>query len=121
MSEAKEIPEVVDGTFQRDVLEVANKPVLVEYWAEWCQPCKLQQPIVAGLMDHYGDKLTVRRLEVDLNPNTTQRYNIKGIPTLMVFRDGREVERIVGVVQSAKAIEMIDKYTGAAVVETAEQ
>ena len=111
MSET-EIRETVDATFQRDVLDVAGRPILVEYWAEWCQPCKLQQPIISNVMVHYGDKLSVFRLDVDNNPQTTQRYGIKGIPTLIVYRDGKEVERVVGVVSKDATIKMIDKYAG---------
>jgi thioredoxin 1 len=92
---SEHVKEVSDSSFEKDVLS-AGKPVLVDFWAEWCAPCRMLAPTCCGGCEYYGDNASVVKLNVDDNPSTAQRYGIKGIPTLILFRDGKEVERVVG-------------------------
>ena len=103
------VREVSDSSFEKDVLGAA-KPVLVDFWAEWCAPCRMLAPTVAAVAEQYGDAAGVVKLNVDDNPSTAQRYGIKGIPTLILFRDGKEVERVVGATSKESITKMIDKY-----------
>ena len=103
--------EITDTNFQSDVLG-ADKPVLVDFWAEWCAPCRMLAPTVAAVAEHYGDNASVVKLNVDDNPSTAQRYGIKGIPTLILFREGKEVERVVGATSKESITRMVEKYVG---------
>ncbi len=86
---------VSDATFASDVLQ-SSTPVLVDFWAPWCGPCRMIAPIVESLAAAYQGRLAVAKLNVDENPQTAQKYQVMGIPTLILFRDGEPVERIVG-------------------------
>ena len=86
---------VTDETFETDVLQ-SPKTVLVDYWAEWCGPCKMIAPILEAIAEEHGDKLDVVKLNVDDNPNITQKYGILNIPTLGVFKNGEVVMELVG-------------------------
>jgi thioredoxin 1 len=86
---------VTDATFEEEVLE-ANQPVLVDFWAEWCAPCLAIAPMVEELAEEYDGLLKVVKLNADDNPNTMQAYGILGIPTLILFKDGEPVERLMG-------------------------
>ena len=86
---------VTDETFETDVLQ-SPKTVLVDYWAEWCGPCKMIAPILEAIAEEHGDKLDVVKLNVDDNPNITQKYGILNIPTLGVFSNGQVVRELVG-------------------------
>lgn len=87
--------EVTDATFEQDVLN-SEIPVLVDFWAEWCAPCKMIAPIVEELAAEYDGQLRVAKLDADTNMNTMQAYGVMGIPTLILFKDGQEAVRIVG-------------------------
>ena len=87
--------KVTDETFEADVLK-NDKPVLVDYWAEWCGPCKMVAPVLEAIAEEHGDKLDVVKLNVDENPVVTQKYGILNIPTLGVFKDGEAVMELVG-------------------------
>jgi thioredoxin 1 len=102
------VKDVSDSSFENDVL-ASGKPVLVDFWAEWCAPCRMLAPTVAAVAEHFGDSATVVKLNVDDNPSTAQRYGIKGIPTLILFRDGKEVERVVGATSKESIMKMIEK------------
>jgi len=106
------VNDVSDSSFEKDVLG-ASKPVLVDFWAEWCAPCRMLAPTVAAVAEHYGESASVVKLNVDDNPSTAQRYGIKGIPTLILFRDGKEVERVVGATSKDSIAKMIDKHVTA--------
>jgi thioredoxin 1 len=86
---------VTDETFDAEVLQ-SDKTVLVDYWAEWCGPCKMIAPVLEAIAEEHGDKLDVVKLNVDDNPQVTQKYNILNIPTLGVFSGGQVVRELVG-------------------------
>jgi thioredoxin 1 len=88
--------EANDTNFEVEVLK-ASRPVLVDFWAAWCGPCRAIAPAVQSIAEKYQGKAKVVKVNVDENPDTPARYGIKGIPTLILFRDGKEVERLVGV------------------------
>ncbi len=87
--------EVTDSSFQADVLS-SETPVLVDFWADWCQPCKMIAPIVDEVATRYEGRLRVAKLDIDSNPTITESYNIQGIPTLVLFKGGEAVHYIVG-------------------------
>jgi thioredoxin 1 len=86
---------VTDATFEADVLK-SEKPVVVDYWAEWCGPCRMVSPVLEEIASEHADKIEVVKLNVDDNPLTSQRYGILNIPTMSVFKDGEVVKEIVG-------------------------
>jgi len=106
------VKEVSDSSFEQDVLG-SSKPVLVDFWAQWCTPCRMLAPTVEAVAQQYSDTANVVKLNVDDNPSTAQRYGIKGIPTLILFREGKEVERVVGATSKESITRMIEKYTTA--------
>jgi thioredoxin 1 len=107
--------EVSDVTFERDVLQ-ADRPVLVDFWAAWCAPCRMLAPTVDAVAEIYKSRARVAKLNVDDNPSISQRYGIKGIPTLILFKGGHEEERIVGATSKEAIARMIDKHVSAATV-----
>ncbi|MGH7771798.1 MAG: thioredoxin [Candidatus Binatia bacterium] len=107
------IEDVTDGSFERDVLE-SERPVLVDFWAEWCRPCRTLAPIVETVAKQYAGVADVVKLNVDENPSITQRYGIQGIPTLILFQDGEERERIIGVVGREEISGAIERRVRAA-------
>jgi len=102
------ITEVGDNNFEAEVLQSAV-PVLVDFWAPWCGPCKSIAPIVEEIAVQYEGKLKVTKLNVDDHPATASRYNIRGIPNLLILKAGTVKEQIVGAVPKAKLVSAIDK------------
>jgi thioredoxin 1 len=100
---------VTDDSFESDVLDSAQ-PVLVDFWAEWCGPCKMIAPIVDELARDYDGTLKVAKLDADENPNTMQVYGVMGIPTLILFKDGEAVERIVGFMPKEKLLSKLTPH-----------
>ena len=99
---------VTDDSFQSDVLS-ADGPVLVDFWAEWCGPCKQIAPALEEIARELGEKLTVAKLNIDDNPKTTAQYNVRGIPTLLIFKDGQVVAQKMGALPKGKILEWINQ------------
>ena len=107
------VNEVTDSSFDKDVLQSAV-PVLVDFWATWCAPCRMLEPTVAAVAEKYAATARVVKLNVDDNPSTSQRYGIKGIPTLILFKGGKEEERVVGATSKESISRIIEKHTAGA-------
>ena len=107
-------PHVFDATtaaFQQDVLEASlQTPVLVDFWATWCGPCQVIAPLLEQLAGEYAGKVRITKLDVDQNQATTYRFNVRSIPSLLFFRDGRHVDTMVGAVPKAAIEERIKKH-----------
>ena len=88
---------ITDDTFQQEVIE-ADTPVLVDFWADWCAPCKMIAPIVEELADEFDGKVKFTKLDVDSNPKTATSFGIRGIPTLLIFSGGKPIDQVVGAV-----------------------
>jgi thioredoxin 1 len=101
------IKHVSDASFEADVLK-SDKPVLVDYWAEWCGPCKMIAPILDEVAGTHGDKVTIAKLNVDENQQTASKFGIRGIPTLMLFRNGQVVATKVGAMSKAQLTQFLD-------------
>ena len=105
---AKDILEVGDSSFESEVLQ-SDKPVLVDFWAPWCGPCRAIAPIVEKLAEDFGDKVKFTKCNVDENPTTPTKYGIKSIPTLIFFKDGEIQDKVIGIVAKSRLEEMISQ------------
>ena len=101
------IVQISDSSFDSDVLQ-AEGPVLVDFWAEWCGPCKMIAPVLEELASEYGEKLKICKMDVDANPETAPKYGIRGIPTLILFNNGDEAGTKVGALSKSQLSEFID-------------
>ena len=104
---SEHILHVTDDNFDEEVIN-ANGPVLVDFWAAWCGPCKMIAPVLDELAEEYEGKLKVCKLDVDANQETGPKYNVKGIPTLIIFRDGNPEARKVGALSKSQLAAFID-------------
>ncbi len=104
------VNETTDTSFEADVLQ-SDQPVLVDFWAPWCAPCRMLAPTVDAVAEKYNGAARVVKVNVDDNPNISQRYGIKGIPTLILFKNGKEEDRVVGNTSKEALSRMIDKHT----------
>lgn len=90
-----ELAEITDDNFEAEVLN-SDKPVVIDFWAEWCAPCKQIAPIIRDLADQYGDQVKIVKMDIDANPATPGKYGIRAIPTILAFKDGEVVEQLQG-------------------------
>ena len=108
MAENENLLHVTDGDFDQKILK-SGLPALVDFWAAWCGPCRTVGPIVEELATEYAGKVTVAKLDVDANKEIPSKYGVRGIPTLMLFKDGQVVDQIVGAVPKSRIKELLDK------------
>jgi len=108
MSENENLLHVGDGDFESQILQ-SEVPALVDFWAAWCGPCRTVGPVVEELAAEYAGKIKVAKLNVDDNKQTPAKYGVRGIPTLMLFKDGQVVDQIVGAVPKNRIKELLDK------------
>jgi thioredoxin 1 len=104
---SENILHISDASFENEVLK-SDKPVLVDYWAEWCGPCKMIAPILEELSAEYGEKVKIAKLNIDENPDTPPKYGIRGIPTLMLFKNGNVEATKVGALSKSQLTAFID-------------
>ncbi|ALJ34205.1 thioredoxin TrxA [Azospirillum brasilense] len=100
--------KVTDDSFEQDVLK-ADGPVLVDFWAEWCGPCKMIAPALDDLAKEYGGKVTVAKLNIDDNPGTPTKYGVRGIPTLMLFKNGNVAATKIGALPKTALFSWVDE------------
>jgi thioredoxin 1 len=105
---SENIIHVSDESFEQEVLQ-SDKPVLIDYWAEWCGPCKMIAPVLDEVASEYSDKVRVAKLNIDDNPATPPKYGIRSIPTLMLFKNGEVEATNVGAVSKAQLIAFLDE------------
>jgi thioredoxin 1 len=105
------IVQLSDATFD-ETINGADTPVVVDFWAEWCGPCKMIAPVLEEIASEHADRITVAKLNVDDNPSITMRYNVMSIPTLLVFKDGEQVKRLVGAKGKGQLLQDLADYVG---------
>ena len=98
---------VTDASFENDVLN-SEVPALVDFWAAWCGPCKVIAPLIDEISQEYGDRLRVCKMDVDNNPETAVKFNVRGIPTLLIFKNGNIEATKVGAISKAQLVEFVD-------------
>lgn len=104
---SENIVQVSDSSFEQDVLQ-AEGPVLVDFWAEWCGPCKMIAPVLEELAEEYNGKLKIAKLNIDENPETAPKYGVRGIPTLILFKNGQAEGTKVGALSKSQLAAFID-------------
>lgn len=106
---AKFTKATTDGSFEQDVIK-AEKPVLVDFWAEWCGPCQALGPKLEEVAEAMSQKATIIKLNVDENPQTAAKYGVRSIPTMIIFKNGQDVDQIVGNVPKETIVSMLQKH-----------
>ncbi|MGE5219911.1 MAG: thioredoxin [Chloroflexota bacterium] len=108
---SQSVREVAEGNFDEMVLQ-SDRPVLVDFWAEWCGPCRALAPTLEAVAQSWGDRAHVVKLNVDAGPEVAARYGVRAIPTLILFKDGGEVERLLGSVSKAEIARKVGQHIG---------
>jgi len=109
MADSKNVLEATDNQFQNQVLE-SDKLALVDFWAEWCGPCRQLAPTIDKIADNFEGKVKVLKMNVDENPNTPTRYSVRGIPTLIFFKNGEAIDQLVGNQTEESIQQLIEKH-----------
>jgi len=110
---SEHVNKVTDGDFQAQVLDASKShPVMVDFWAEWCRPCHMLAPTVDAIAAQYAGKLNVYKMNVDENPTTPMKFNIRGIPTLLIFKGGQVADQLVGAVPKDQIEKIVSKHVG---------
>jgi thioredoxin 1 len=109
---SRHVAIITDATFDREVTEAAGA-VLVDFWAEWCMPCKALGPVLDDIADDYLDTVRICKINADENKASANRFNVRGLPTMILFVDGVERERITGLVSKTRLAAALDTHTGA--------
>lgn len=105
------VAKVTDGDFQAQVLDASKaQPVMVDFWAEWCRPCLMLAPTVDEIATAYAGKLKVAKMNVDENPNTPNKFNIRGIPTLLIFKGGQVADQLVGALPKDQIEKVLSRH-----------
>jgi thioredoxin 1 len=108
---ADNVSSVTDNSFEAEVIQASQtQPVMVDFWAEWCRPCHMLAPTVAEIANDYAGRLKVVKLNVDENVNSAGKFNIRGIPTLLIFKGGQVAEQIVGAVPKDQISKVVDRH-----------
>ena len=100
--------DISDDNFDSEVLK-SDKPVLIDFWAEWCGPCKVLGPVIDEVAEDYSDRFKFLKLNIDNNPSNTQKFGIRGIPTLLLFKNGEKIDTSVGVLSKSELASFLDK------------
>jgi thioredoxin 1 len=103
-----DVIDITDATFKAEVLE-SDKPVIIDFWAEWCAPCRQIAPIIKELAAEYGDKVKIAKMDIESSTNTPGQFNVRAIPTVLAFRDGNVVEQLQGSRPKADFVAMVEK------------
>jgi thioredoxin 1 len=110
MAESEHLHHVTDGDFEQQILK-SELPALVDFWASWCGPCRTVGPVVEELAGEYAGKVKIVKLNVDENNQTPKKYGVRGIPTLMLFKNGQVVDQVVGAVPKSRIKELLAKVS----------
>ncbi|WP_308365769.1 MULTISPECIES: thioredoxin [unclassified Streptomyces] len=112
MIHAKGVAEVTDADFEAEVIREPGRPVLVEFTADWCGPCRQLAPVLSAIAAEQADRLKVVQIDADSNPATVTRYGVLSMPTMLVFRDGEPVKQMVGARAKRRLIQELEEFTG---------
>jgi thioredoxin 1 len=104
------ISAVNDASFEEEVLK-SDRPVLVDFWAEWCAPCRMLAPVVKEIAEEWGDRIRVVKVDIDANPKAAAQFNIRSIPTLLFFQNGQVADQLVGAQPKARIVEKLDQIS----------